>query len=239
MAAEAAEIAWAQPGELLLIQFARTPREGHVKTRLIPHLGATGACELHCELTLWTCRQLLASKLGPVELAIDVDAGHPLFERCLAEGVTRISVQHGADLGARMHDALQQGLSRFRGVILVGSDCPGIDTTYLMQAADALRDVAVVLGPATDGGYVLIGARRVSESLFSGIPWGGDQVYAKTLEALENASLDWVALPPLTDIDRASDLPVWEALKHRDSVPASDLPRKYSSDTFPGNCVGD
>lgn len=239
MAAEVGGTAFAQPEELLLIQFTRAPREGHVKTRLIPHLGATGACELHCELTLWTCRQLLASKLGPVELAVDVDAGHPLFDRCLAEGVMRISVQRGADLGARMHDALQQGLSRFEAVILVGSDCPGIDLAYLKQAAAALRDVAVVLGPATDGGYVLIGARRVSESLFSGIPWGGDQVYAKTLEALEKAGLDWAALPTLADIDRPSDISVWEALKHRRSIPASDPRRNVTSGTFPGNCSGD
>lgn len=197
----------------LLLQFARTPREGEVKTRLIPRLGAAGACALHCELTLWTCHQLLASRLGPVELWVDGDASHGLFDRCRDEGVTGIYAQCGEDLGQRMYHALCAGLALSTCVILVGSDCPGIDPDYLQQAASALRSASVVLGPATDGGYVLIGARRIDARVFCGIPWGSENVYAKTVAALEQAGLDWAALPVLTDIDRPSDLPVWEAVR--------------------------
>jgi rSAM/selenodomain-associated transferase 1 len=197
----------------LLVQFARAPREGQVKTRLIPHLGAEGACELHCELTAWTGRQLLDSRLGPVELHVDGDAGHPLFARLKADGVAGIFAQRGSDLGERMYNALRDGLARFGSVILVGSDCPGIDPAYLRQATVALRGASVVLGPAADGGYVLIGARRVSASVFSGIAWGGDTVFGDTVAALERAGLEWAALPVLADIDRPSDLPVWEAVK--------------------------
>jgi uncharacterized protein len=155
----------------------------------------------------------LASRLGPVELHVDGDAGHPLFARLQADGIAGITAQRGTDLGERMYNALRDGLARFASVILVGSDCPGIDPAYLRQATGALRGASVVLGPAADGGYVLIGARRVSPSVFSGIAWGGDKVFGDTVTALETAGLDWAALPVLADIDRPSDLPVWEAAK--------------------------
>ncbi len=207
----------------LLIQFTRSPQAGQVKTRLIPQLGAAGACDLHCELTLWTCRQLLASGLGPVELYVTGDLTHPLFARCQVEGVARVRAQRGDDLGQRMFDALRTGLASHTSVILVGSDCPDIDPAYLRQAVAALDKAAVVLGPATDGGYVLIGARHIHERVFRGIPWGGNQVFRQTVAALAEAGLEWVSLPPLTDIDRPADLPLWEALKHGDaaSLPAS------------------
>lgn len=222
-----------QRGKLLLLQFSRAPREGQVKTRLIPHLGAAGACDLHCELTMWTCRALLASGLGPVEVHVDGDTAHPLFERCRDEGASGISSQCGADLGQRMYRALRDGLTRFASVILVGSDCPGIDPVYLRQAAAALRDVAVVLGPATDGGYVLIGARSISGRVFRDIPWGEDQVYMKTLAAVEASGLDWAALPPLADIDRPSDLPLWEAIKHGGAVATGMHPGVHSPHADP------
>jgi rSAM/selenodomain-associated transferase 1 len=198
---------------LLLIQFARSPEEGRVKTRMMPYLSASAACELHCELTLWTCRQLLDSGLGEVELSVAGDAAHPLFMRCQALGVARVSPQRGTDLGQKMYNAIRGGLQQNASVILVGSDCPGIDAAYLRQAVAALHGAPVVLGPATDGGYVLIGARKIEEEVFQGIPWGGDEVYASTQTALKRAGLTWAVLPTLSDIDRPEDLPIWEEMK--------------------------
>ena len=205
---------------LLLIQFARAPREGRVKTRMIPHLSPADACELHCELTLWTCQRLLDSALGDVELSVAGDVGHPLFSRCRELGVARLSRQQGADLGERMYNAIRAGLESYGGVILVGSDCPGIDTAYLRRAVLALRGAPVVLGPATDGGYVLIGARFIPAAIFRGIPWGSDAVCARTRAALGRAGVNWTELPPLPDIDRPEDLPAWKALK-RAAAPAA------------------
>ncbi len=200
---------------LLLIQFSRAPQEGRVKTRMLPHLSAARACELHCEMTLWTCRQLLDSGLGDVELSVAGDTQHTLFSRCLAMGACRVSQQHGTDLGQRMYNAMQCGLSRYANVILVGSDCPGIDPAYLRQAVAALHTAPVVVGPATDGGYVLLGARAITEDVFHEMPWGSDEVYAKTCVALARAGLKWIELPWLTDIDKPENLPVWEALKRK------------------------
>lgn len=199
--------------ETLLVQFAREPVPGRVKTRMMPHLGPQAACELHCELVDWTCRQLLAAGLGPVELCV---AGNPraeLFARLRDLGVARVTRQKGSDLGERMLRALQCGLARHEGVVLVGSDCPALSPGYLAAAVAALETAPVVLGPAQDGGYVLIGARRVVPAIFEGVEWGGAGVYRRTVANLEGAGLDFRALPPLADVDRPEDLPAWEALR--------------------------
>jgi glycosyltransferase A (GT-A) superfamily protein (DUF2064 family) len=120
-----------------------------------------------------------------------------------------------------MYNAFRRGLAEYSGVILVGSDCPGIDPDYLKQAAAALHTVPVVVGPANDGGYVLLGARVISENLFSGIAWGTDQVLAQTQRALARVGLQWIELPRLTDIDRPEDLPIWEAIRRKAKTNAS------------------
>lgn len=208
--------------DLLLLQFSRAPQAGQVKTRMIPHLSAEQACELHCELTAWTCRRLVESELGAVELAVAGDTQHALFDRCRALGAHRILRQKGADLGQRMYNAMRCALARYTHVILVGSDCPGIDTRYLRQAMAALGRVPVVLGPASDGGYVLIGARAVQAAFFEDIPWGTQRVFDSTVAALGRAGVDWEALLPLPDIDRPEDLPIWAAVQRehiRDASP--------------------
>ena len=211
----------ADKAPLLLIQFSRAPQEGQVKTRMLPYLSAARACELHCEMTLWTCRQLLDSDLGDVELSVAGDTEHALFSRCLAMGACRVSQQHGTDLGQRMYDAMQRALTQYGSVILVGSDCPGIGPAYLRQAVAALHTAPVVVGPATDGGYVLLGARAISEEIFKEVPWGSDQVYAKTCDALARSGLKWIELPWLTDIDTPENLPVWEALTRKAKIDAT------------------
>jgi rSAM/selenodomain-associated transferase 1 len=199
--------------DLLLIQFTRTPQAGQVKTRMLPHLSAAQACELHCDLTRWTSRQLLDSGLGTVELSVAGDREHALFTECKAMGVSRILRQRGADLGQRMYHAMRCGLARYANVILVGSDCPGIDASYLRQAVAALYAAPLVLGPAHDGGYVLIGARAIKREIFQDIPWGSAQVFEKTTAALVREGVCWEELPRLADIDRPEDLPIWEALQ--------------------------
>ncbi|MEZ5501433.1 MAG: hypothetical protein R3E50_01805 [Halioglobus sp.] len=126
----------ADSDRLLLIQFARAPRAGQVKTRMLPVLTPSRACELHCELTLWTCRQLLASGLGAVELSVAGDAQHPLFSQCLALGVSRLTQQTGADLGARMYAALRTGLVQHAAVIPGGQRLSG-DRRALPAASGA------------------------------------------------------------------------------------------------------
>ncbi|MEZ5572411.1 MAG: TIGR04282 family arsenosugar biosynthesis glycosyltransferase [Halioglobus sp.] len=215
----AVEPGYAQRGEVLLIQFAREPQIGRVKTRMMPFLSAAQACRLHSDLTLWTTRQLLASALGPVEVIVAGDTSHALFKQCQSLGVKAVRQQCGADLGQRMYNSLRDALTRYQSVILVGSDCPGIDTAYLSKAVQALQRSTVVIGPATDGGYVLIGARAIDEAIFRGISWGSDQVYASTVNVLQTVCVDWEALPCLSDIDRPEDLTVWETVNGGAKIP--------------------
>lgn len=199
--------------DLLLLQFSRAPQPGQVKTRMQPHLSAQQACDLHCDLTRWTCRQLLGSALGDVELAVAGERRIPLFTECIEMGASRVVRQRGDDLGQRMYNAMRCALARYTRVILVGSDCPGIDTSYLHQAAEALHDVPLVLGPAHDGGYVLLGAREIDAQMFQGVNWGSAEVFQQTVAALSRLGVRWAQLPFKADIDRPEDLPIWEALQ--------------------------
>jgi rSAM/selenodomain-associated transferase 1 len=205
-----------KPAAVLLIQFARAPVPGQVKTRMIPHLTPQQACDLHSELVLRTCRQLLASQLGETELSVAGDVQLPLFQQCRALGIGRISQQQGHDLGQRMFRAIHAGLQAYERVLLVGSDCPAIDRAYLAQALQALERAPVVLGPAMDGGYVLFGATRVSAQWFEGIEWGSSRVFSDTVQKLRESGAEWLALPELADVDRPEDIPAWERLKSGD-----------------------
>jgi rSAM/selenodomain-associated transferase 1 len=190
---------------LLLIQFAREPVPGKVKTRLIPALGAAAAARLHERLLLHTLEQLLACELGSVQLWVAGDVGHPALEPCRKMQVPLLT-QQGNDLGERMLRAFQSGLADHERVILVGSDVPGLSSDYVMQAAEALEGADAVIGPACDGGYVLIGLRRVSAVLFSGVEWGSAAVLEQTEQRLGQLGWKWTRLSPLPDIDRPEDL---------------------------------
>ena len=207
----------------LLLLFAREPVAGQVKTRMRPQLSAEQACRLHCELVDWTCRRLLQARCGDVELCVTGDTGHPLFENCLALGAARVTRQRGADLGERMWRALRCALRRYRRVLLVGSDCPDIDGDYLGAALGLLDEVPVVLGPAEDGGYVLLGARVAPRAAFTGIDWGSSRVFEQTVAALGAESVAWRALPPLGDVDRPADLSRWEAIRGEGATPGGSF----------------
>lgn len=199
--------------ETLLIQFAKEPVPGKVKTRMLSQLSALQACTLHTELLLWTCETLCGAQLADVELWVAGDLSHPVFTRCTALGVVALSHQRGADLGERMYHAIANGLQRYRKVILVGSDCPAIDAPYLKAAVAALEQQPLVLGPAADGGYVLIGATQIEAGLFQGVYWGRGSVFRQSVERAARLGMNWLELEVLPDIDRPEDLPLWEALR--------------------------
>lgn len=180
-----------------MLVFSRAPLAGSVKRRLVPRLGAWRAARLHLRLTQHALRTAAAAGCGPVELHLT--KRHGLFRQ--------IQLQKGADLGERMHHALSRALRRHRGAILIGADCPALRAADLRRAARLLAGGCdVVLGPAEDGGYVLIGARRLSARLFEGIPWGSAAVYDATVKALEASNFRWRALRLLWDVDRPPDL---------------------------------
>lgn len=202
-----------RPAPLRLQQFARLPRPGAVKTRLQPALTAEAACAVHCELLQKVAADLLAARLGAVELWLDDAGEHPALRRCLDAGLCGPFRQRGEDLGARMENALLDGLRRAGAVILTGSDCPGLDPGYLRGAAAALAHCDVLFGPAEDGGFVLLGCRRMETGLFAGVPWGTAQALAESEARV--AARGWVTrrLPLRFDIDTPQDLRRWRRLQ--------------------------
>lgn len=204
----------------LLIQFAKAPVSGQVKTRMIPHLDAQQASELHNELLHWTAQTLCEDKLGPVELWLAGDASSEFTESIKLLDYDSHRTQWGDDLGERMANAIADGLDRYAKVILVGSDCPSIDRGYLQSAIEALDSHEVVIGPAGDGGYVLIGASIVCEEIFCGLDWGQSTVFRETVEILMRTEMSWQTLGVLPDIDRPEDLPAWYLLKQGDGAKA-------------------
>lgn len=189
---------------MAVLVFARAPVPGSVKRRLVPRLGSWRAARLHLRLLHQTLGTAALAACGPVELHLTRQ--HALFRDH--------KLQKGTDLGERMHRALESALRRNRGAILIGSDCPVLRAAHLRRAARLLAGGCdVVLGPAEDGGYVLIGARRVSPRLFDGIEWGTPDVYAATAQRLDALHYRWRALPPLWDLDRPDDLGRLRALR--------------------------
>ena len=196
--------------DALTIVFAKAPQAGAVKTRLIPLLGAEGAAALHRQLVHRTLFTATGAGLGPVEL----HAAPAINDAFLRDSARRfgvaLAVQHGADLGARMGNAFDDGLARHDRVIIIGTDCPVLTVQHLhdAQAALASGDDAVLI-PAEDGGYALIGLTRCNNRLFENIAWGSDSVLAATRERLKVLKWRWHELETLWDIDRPEDYRRW------------------------------
>jgi rSAM/selenodomain-associated transferase 1 len=197
------------PNARILI-FAKAPRPGVCKTRLSPALGRDGAAKVAETLLRGTVERVAGARLAPAELWCTPDLGHPVFDELAARFGLGLEVQHGDDLGARMQHAATSALSHAEPVLLIGTDCPDLDADYLQQAMTALSTHVAVLGPAEDGGYVLLGLSRAAMDhlprLFGEMPWGSERVAELTRERLETYGLDWSELSMLADIDRPEDL---------------------------------
>jgi rSAM/selenodomain-associated transferase 2 len=113
-------------------------------------------------------------------------------------------------------ESFEQGMKR---VVVVGTDIPGLRPVHLARAFHALRCRDVVVGPARDGGYYLIGLRRPARDLFHGIPWGTGEVLKRTLDAAAASGRSVILLDPLDDVDRPEDIPVWEQEVREEGLP--------------------
>lgn len=206
-----------------LLLFAKVPERGQVKTRLQPMLGVDGAMDLHQRLIRYTWQRLAASQ-GTLGIRSELWAsgvGGDMFFAGL-NPTPFLAIQTGRDLGERMWSAASHALESAQYVIIVGADCPSVDLNYVQEAVTALkRGVPVVLGPADDGGYVLLGVRKpLVPEMFSDIPWGTDQVLIRTRSRLREQGIGWQELSPRWDVDRPedlkrlADLPDWAGSGH-------------------------
>ncbi|MCM1566179.1 MAG: TIGR04282 family arsenosugar biosynthesis glycosyltransferase [Dehalobacter sp.] len=115
-------------------------------------------------------------------------------------------LQQGNCLGERMQNIAEEGLSHYQSILIIGSDIPEISRAVLEEAFDRLREVDVVLGPAQDGGYYLIGLKKNCRDLFCGIPWSTSEVLKRTLQAVRDKGLTYSLLESLQDIDTWEDM---------------------------------
>lgn len=190
--------------------FAKAPVLGTVKTRMSPPLSPAQCLRLHRALldhTLARMRPLFASGVeaslcltGTLQEALE-QAG-----RMDARGF-RVDNQRGAHLGERLSHALttrfRQGFSK---VVFVGTDCPGLGSKTVRDAIRALNRQEVVIGPAQDGGYYLIGFAACLPQILQGIPWGTPAVYETTLDRLRRRGVRWKSLGRRADLDTFGDL---------------------------------
>ena len=204
-----------------LILFTRYPEPGTTKTRMIPKLGAEGAAELQRQMT----RHIVSSVTEfagyhPTSLEVRFEGGNKdLMKAWLGTGFD-YSHQGKGDIGLRMGRALEDGFgSGYEAVVIIGSDIPDITADIIRKAFEGLKNHDLVLGPAGDGGYYLIGMQKTAFSranprLFNGINWGTDGVLSQTLAVAKELRLNYVLLDTLDDVDRPEDLAVWQrALK--------------------------
>jgi rSAM/selenodomain-associated transferase 1 len=196
-------MACATPEPVALAILAKAPVAGSVKTRLIPALGAEGAAALHGRLIERTVETACTAVIGPVTLWV-TPAPHPCFAALASRFQIPLAAQPDGDLGARMLAACQAAAGP---TVVIGSDCPALTPSHLREAADMLcAGSDVVVTPAEDGGYVLIGSRQPQPGLFTGMTWSTDQVMAQTRQRLAHHRLTWRELPSLWDVDRPEDL---------------------------------
>ena len=188
---------------------AKAPIPGLTKTRLIPSIGAHAAAVLQERLTERAVATARATAVGPVTVWCAPDPGHVSFRDLAIRHKVALKRQPEGDLGARMLAAMAAG---GRPTLVIGTDCPAFTQENLRAAAHALQEADVVLIPAEDGGYVLIGTRTAHPQLFSGIAWGTASVMQETRARIAALGLTSIELAALWDVDTEADLARCERL---------------------------
>ncbi len=190
--------------EARILLFCRAPVAGEVKTRLARGIGHQAAARWHQALAKHCLESVSTAQLAPLQLWCSPDTRHDFFARQQARLSLSLHGQRGPDLGARMRHAFDVALADADYALVIGTDCPALSAGYLRQALAALRDgVPAVIGPAEDGGYVMLGLRRNQGPLFEAMPWGSDAVFETTCQRMAG---DYRVLPPLWDVDVVEDL---------------------------------
>lgn len=193
------------------IIFGRYPHPGKVKTRLASSIGDDTAAEFYRLCAEHTFRQLtrFLPHTSVCFYCADKD-DFSLTNEWVAPYRFSREIQSGSTLGERMKSAFdssfQNGATQ---VIIIGTDAPDISSEILQTSVTALETADLVIGPALDGGYYLLGMKKLNEDLFEDIPWSTDNVLQATIEKAYAHHLTIQLLPVLTDIDTLQDLQAW------------------------------
>ena len=193
--------------ERSLLVFAKAPYPGKVKTRLAQAIGEEEAAALYRRMGKTI---LEAVRTGDFRTTVVYDP--PEEVRAIRDWLGNaipLTPQSEGDLGTRMSTAISQALETAEKVCVIGTDTPDLDATDVREAFDALDQADVVLGPARDGGYYLIGLSEPRPEVFCGVPWSTDRVFQETVARATESGLRVSRLKTLSDVDEASDIPGW------------------------------
>ena len=186
-----------------LLLFIKNPIPGKTKTRLAADVGNDMALKMYHVLTDWTRQQ--ASALTGVHRYLWYSNSVTENDAWPAADYDK-HLQQGDDLGQRMEHALAHAFAAGHDrAVIIGSDCPGVTTAYLESAFAQLDDHDLVVGPALDGGYTLLGMRTLHPKLLRNVEWSTESVLPVTLERAAAANLSVHQLPPLSDVDYLAD----------------------------------
>ena len=200
------------PNRAALVIFAKAPIPGQVKTRLCPPLTPDEAATLHGSFVLDTLertRAAVATLRLPLDryLACAPSSAHVFFKIMAERHGVRLIDQVGDDLGARMNQACEAMFARgYTRVLIVGTDVPTLPLNNFQQALALLETNDLVLGPALDGGYYLVGLTRTAPGLFVEIPWSTELVLGLTQEKAMNLGLKASLISPWRDVDTVDDV---------------------------------
>lgn len=199
-------------GKSALIIFQKNAVLGKVKTRLSADVGDEVAMEIYQQLVRYT-HDVCASV--PVQKFL-------FFSEFIPDDISefgqdyQFEVQSGNDLGSRMKNAFQRLFSKgYEKIIILGTDCGELESNILEIAFELLDTHEVVIGPARDGGYYLLGMKKMFSDLFEDISWSTEKVLFQTMEKLENQNISYELLEILSDVDRVED---WKKLKEKQKV---------------------
>jgi uncharacterized protein len=224
------------PHRAALVIFAKAPIPGHVKTRLCPPLTQDEAATLHGSFVLDVVERTKAAATRfklPLDryLACAPSSAHVFFKIMEERHGVKLIDQIGDDLGGRMTETFEALFARgCHRVVIVGTDVPTLPLDHFKQALAQLETHDLVLGPALDGGYYLIGLRKPAPDLFTNIPWSTDRVLNMTQEKASGLGLTMATIPPWRDVDTIEDL---KALIEAESLDAqkSKNERAFSNRT--------
>ena len=193
-----------------LMVFCKAPEAGKVKTRLSKPFEKRGmdgkqiAAKIHEHLVFHCLQNVTKNAVAPVQLWCSPDKSHPFFQKCKDEFNIELKNQGCGDLGERMSRSFDDVLSENESAIVVGTDCPRLNSSMVERAFTQLHESKCsVIGPAEDGGYFLVGLTRAQPDIFKDISWGSSQVFNETLNKMSG---DVHELGELWDVDRPEDL---------------------------------
>jgi rSAM/selenodomain-associated transferase 1 len=189
-----------------IIIFAKAPRPGFAKTRLIPAIGAEGAAELAQQMLLHTLHEAVAADIGSVELCVTPSIHDAAWNGIRLPTGIEISDQGEGDLGARLSRASERALAHGGSALLVGTDCVEISADLLREASKSLLEHEAIIHCTADGGYALLGIRQFNPFLFGNMPWSTDAVASTTLGRLGQLGWSVHVGQMLHDVDEPQDL---------------------------------